>query len=315
MTTAVCMAIYNGEKFIEEQLYSILEQTKKPDEVILVDDGSEDLTVQIVKQFISRHQLNDNWKLYENKENKGYPANFYYAMSLCTKQVVFLADQDDIWDKHKIAYMCDSLLKHPEAQAICCKFGLIDADGRAIKTVMQPTRSRDTATCKRIDIKQVFYKCEWPGMVVAYRNMWYNNKLRDIKVETSQINVPHDFLVCAWAAEGNGFLQLDIELAYHRRHDSNTGGEEHKVAKLLNRERKLSEIAKYNGILQEFKNNHLLSEVKALETLEEKLKVMNARYKALEEKAFWDVICNALKYRGWNRMATMIGDLLICLGV
>lgn len=103
MTVSVCMGIYNGEKYIEEQLDSILRQTRRAEEVILCDDCSTDRTVEIVRLFIEKHGLGESWRLCCNKENRGYPGNFYYAMSLCAGDVVFLADQDDIWAETKLS--------------------------------------------------------------------------------------------------------------------------------------------------------------------------------------------------------------------
>ena len=71
------MGLYNGERYLEEQLQSILQQTKMPDEVILCDDGSTDATVKIAEQFIEKNGLGGSWKLFCNESNKGYPENFY----------------------------------------------------------------------------------------------------------------------------------------------------------------------------------------------------------------------------------------------
>ena len=98
---SVCMGIYNGEAYIKAQLQSILNQTLSPDEVILCDDRSTDGTREIVDQFIRENGLSGKWQLHCNPENKGYPANFYAGMALCRGEYVFLADQDDIWDKNK----------------------------------------------------------------------------------------------------------------------------------------------------------------------------------------------------------------------
>ena len=63
MTVSVCMGIYNGEKYIEEQLDSILRQTRRAEEVILCDDCSTDRTVEIVRLFIEKHGLGESWRL------------------------------------------------------------------------------------------------------------------------------------------------------------------------------------------------------------------------------------------------------------
>lgn len=321
MTTSVCMGIYNGEKYIEEQLYSILHQTKQPDEVILCDDGSTDKTIEIIRKFIRQNQLEHNWKLYQNAENKGYPANFYYACSLCTMEIVFLADQDDIWAEKKLERMCAVLTENPDAKAVCCKFGLIDSDGGNIRTIMAPTHNTGTGQLRKVTIDDVFYKCEWPGMVLAYRNEWYQKLWDDLDCSANIDNcnqitqeIPHDFLICARAAEENGFLQMDEELACHRRHDNNTGGEEHRLKKLLNKARKMKEIEDYLRILEAFEQGQVLQTESGKAVLQRKLQSMQGRYKALCSGKICRVLGNAWKQRREVRLATVVCDLVIVKG-
>ena len=67
------MAVYNGEKYIAEQLQSIYDQTRKPDEVIIRDDCSTDGTYNEIASFINENQLSDSWKLFKNVNNR--PSN------------------------------------------------------------------------------------------------------------------------------------------------------------------------------------------------------------------------------------------------
>lgn len=312
MKISVCMGLYNGEPYIYEQLISILHQTRQPDEVILCDDGSSDHTVKQVKEFIRENRLQDRWKVLCNKENKGYPENYYYAMGLCTGDITFLSDQDDIWEQHKLEKMCKIMEDYPDAQVVCCKFGLVDAEGSDINTVMKPVKSTGTGAVRKVSIEDVFYKCEWPGMVLAYRQEWY---LRHCKRWGRQKNrtIPHDFLICAWAAEEGGFLQIDEELAYHRRHDHNTGKEEHRIARLLNRDRKLQEIAIYNNILNSFANEKALQTQLGKIVLNQKQRVMQQRYQALGTGKVTKVISWAWRNRKEVRLATVVCDFLIVI--
>lgn len=215
------MATYNGAKYIRQQMESILSQSRQPDEVILCDDGSADETVQIIKSFIRDNGLQDTWRLFQNEQNRGYPGNFYYAMSLCGGDLIFLADQDDLWHREKIRHMYRVFEEHPEAAVVCCKLSLIDAEGADIHSIMTPTHEgykRRKGNLRQISIQDVFYKCEWPGMVTAYRQDWYRNQ------QHGNGGIPHDFLICATAAEQGSFYQMDEILACHRRHDNNAGG-------------------------------------------------------------------------------------------
>lgn len=314
---SVCMGIYNGEAYIREQLQSILNQTLPPDEVILCDDCSGDTTRSIVSQFIEENGLEGKWWLYCNEQNKGYPDNFYYAMSLCRGEYIFLADQDDIWDNHKLELMTNVMKENKSIRAVCCKFGLIDALGNDIHTLMAPARTMGTGALKNIGITDVFYKCEWPGMVVAYSREWYEDKLSKWRVQfpnaLSYPEIPHDFLVCSWAAEEGGFRQIDMELAWHRRHDSNTGKEEHRLSRLIDRERKLKEISEYLHILQQFDSQNVMQTQAGREALEQKKTVMEDRYRALDCGSIRKVLANAWKHRRGTRIATAACDLVIAI--
>lgn len=94
---SVCMATYNGEIFIKEQIESILHQLEPNDEIIISDDGSSDGTLQIVNSF------NDcRIKVFNHEKRTCYTANYENALSHSTGDIIFLADQDDIWLDNKV---------------------------------------------------------------------------------------------------------------------------------------------------------------------------------------------------------------------
>lgn len=94
---SVCIATFNGEQYIKEQLDSILPQLKIEDEVIISDDGSSDATLNIVKTY------NDaRIKIFKNPK-KGVIYNFENAIRNALGDYIFLSDQDDIWNNNKVA--------------------------------------------------------------------------------------------------------------------------------------------------------------------------------------------------------------------
>jgi glycosyltransferase involved in cell wall biosynthesis len=100
MKTSIAMTTYNGEQFILEQLNSFLEQSCLPDELIICDDCSTDNTISIIEKFCLSSPF--RVKLVKNKINLGYVKNFEKALSLCSGELIFLSDQDDVWFPEKI---------------------------------------------------------------------------------------------------------------------------------------------------------------------------------------------------------------------
>ena len=103
MTTSVALCTYNGEAYLEEQLKSILNQTVQPNEIIICDDRSKDNSVEIARKILSG--WNGKWEVIINEKNLGFRKNFQKAISLCHGDIIFLSDQDDVWDTEKLEKM------------------------------------------------------------------------------------------------------------------------------------------------------------------------------------------------------------------
>lgn len=95
---SVCMATYNGEKYITQQLDSILSQISDTDELIISDDGSTDKTIDIIQEYQTKYK---NIRLL-NGPRCGVQKNFENALKHVQGDIVFLCDQDDVWVKGKV---------------------------------------------------------------------------------------------------------------------------------------------------------------------------------------------------------------------
>jgi len=122
---SVCMATYNGEKYIYEQTQSILGQLGAGDELIVSDDGSTDNTIPVLKSF-----KDDRIKIFSNKGNKGPVGNFQNALENASGDYIFLADQDDVWFDNKIAVMVSYLDKY---DVVNCDCKVVDNDLSTLK--------------------------------------------------------------------------------------------------------------------------------------------------------------------------------------
>lgn len=116
---SIVVCTYNGEKHLKEQLDSLVNQTYRNLEIIVVDDCSNDSTIQIIREYESNFSF---VKLYENGSNLGYVKNFEKGILLCKGEFILLSDQDDIWDLNKVScmyeYIGDNLLLYHDSEFI-----------------------------------------------------------------------------------------------------------------------------------------------------------------------------------------------------
>ena len=108
---SVAIATYNGERYIEKQLESIFNQSKKVDRVIICDDKSTDNTINIINRLIKK---GFPISLYKNKKNLGYGLNFMKCINLCNSNFIFLSDQDDVWFNNKVELMMNFIKNNPK---------------------------------------------------------------------------------------------------------------------------------------------------------------------------------------------------------
>lgn len=103
---SIALCAYNGAKFIRKQLDSILHQTHKNLEIIVVDDCSTDDTYEILRGYAKK---DDRIRCYKNEVNQGYNKNFEKAISFTTGTYIAISDQDDIWLPKKIALLLEGI--------------------------------------------------------------------------------------------------------------------------------------------------------------------------------------------------------------
>lgn len=128
MAYSVAMCTYNGEKYIRQQLDSILGQTIKPDEIIVCDDGSTDETRNILDEYQQKHP--NIFKVYHNEVNLRSVKNFEKAISLCTQDIIFLSDQDDLWVENKAEIMLKYFEDNPNINALATNGYCLDENGK-----------------------------------------------------------------------------------------------------------------------------------------------------------------------------------------
>jgi glycosyltransferase involved in cell wall biosynthesis len=100
---SVALASYNGERFIAEQLTSILSQSRRPDEIVVSDGGSGDDTVRIATEVLEREAEGIDWEIVTDGARLTVGPNFQRAIALTRGSLIALSDQDDVWHPDRLA--------------------------------------------------------------------------------------------------------------------------------------------------------------------------------------------------------------------
>lgn len=126
MRISIAMTTYNGAKYLQKQLDSFRDQERLPDELVVCDDGSTDDTMQILQNF---QQTAPFAVIVErNAINLGFTKNFEQAVSLCTGDIIFLSDQDDVWYPDKIKQVEKSFIDNPSIALIIHDGDIVDGN-------------------------------------------------------------------------------------------------------------------------------------------------------------------------------------------
>jgi len=126
MLISVVICTYNGEKYLEEQLLSIMNQSYQNIEIIISDDGSKDDTLKVARKL---QEEDTRISIYQNDVNLGFNKNFEQAFEYCKGELIALSDQDDIWNLDKLQRQYKVLIKD-NASLVYSNSQLVDTDGK-----------------------------------------------------------------------------------------------------------------------------------------------------------------------------------------
>lgn len=164
MKISVVVSTYNGESYILEQLESLYNQTRKPDEVIIYDDCSTDKTVQKIKQYIIDNNLGDSWRVEVNAQNIGWRQNFMNLLWDSTGDIVFTCDQDDIWRFDKLEISEKIMQEHQEIEVLATNYRSFFDNG---KVKVGPFKNNKKL--KKIPLRKNFLNVACPGCTYCIR--------------------------------------------------------------------------------------------------------------------------------------------------
>jgi glycosyltransferase involved in cell wall biosynthesis len=203
-TVSIAMATYNGERYLGRQLHSFTQQTHVPDELVICDDGSEDSTIHIVEAFASTSKF--DVRLVRNAKRMGYNENFEQSVRLCTKDIIFISDQDDEWFPTKITEVVAQFQKDKSAYIVTNDQIIVNSVGRSCGiTVLD-------------NIRKLGYPDSLfgPGCCTAIRR-----PILDLLLPFPE-PVPYDYWINTIPDLLGARILLSVPLQTYRRHGANT---------------------------------------------------------------------------------------------
>lgn len=218
---SVCIATYNGEKYLKEQLDSIIPQLSLGDEVIISDDGSTDSTLEILKQYEEKNEI---VKVLSGPR-EGVIANFNFVISQSRGDIIFLADQDDVWTSEKVTTIKAFFSKHPATDLVVSDLVIMNENLEPISDSYFAYRNVGTGFLKNL------LKSGYIGAGMAFRSSM-KKKILPIPAKVPM----HDMWIGLIGDSQKKVALLPQKLTFYRRHENNA-----------------SEIATQASFFQQFK--------------------------------------------------------------
>lgn len=207
---SIALASYNGERYIREQLDSILAQTVQDFELIVCDDCSTDSTVEILNKYAEK---DGRIKIFENETNLGFKKNFEKAISLCSGEYIALSDQDDIWLPEHL----EKLLSIIESNSLACGNALmVDGCGNSLGRNLNEVDSLFAFNSETVLYKQFFSSNPFQGASMLLRSDF----VRSVLPVPEKIRF-HDSWFAYCACMENGIAYTFDAINKYRQHGNN----------------------------------------------------------------------------------------------
>jgi glycosyltransferase involved in cell wall biosynthesis len=204
---SIVMATYNGEKYLREQVDSLLAQSYPSLEFIFVDDASSDGSQAILQQYASQ---DERIRLVANPVNQGLLATFERGIREAKGELIALSDQDDVWLKDKISLLAAAIGRN---SMIYADSALTDATGAVTGKFSDRNQLGDYPSA----LHYVF------GTKAMGHAMLFKREIIDIALPFPDY-VGHDYILGFAAAALNGVSYFPTTLVNYRQHSSNTMG-------------------------------------------------------------------------------------------
>jgi glycosyltransferase involved in cell wall biosynthesis len=219
MTASVAMATLDGAAFLTEQLESLVDQRRKPDELVVSDDASSDSTVEILQTFAQKAPFPVT--VLRNDMRAGVAQNFEQTIRRCVGDLIFLCDQDDVWQPDKIDLLATAMERDESAGMAFGDLELIDETGASLGRT-QWQRLRFDPSLRRIFAIEPL-KVLLRYNVVTGAGAAVRASLLPMLLPISPMWLPDEWFALLTAATGR-LAVVDAPLVRYRQHQAQQVG-------------------------------------------------------------------------------------------
>lgn len=221
---SVALCTYNGIKYIEDQLESILKQSVLPDEIVIGDDCSTDQTLNEIRKLLEKHNYK-NYKILNNEINLGVTRNFERTIRSCSKDIILTSDQDDVWDLKKVENISAMFAANKNTSLVFTDARLVDENLNHFKISLWDSLNYKGKSKENFDLLDTLLnRCVITGATMAFkRDFIYKNKISFSKYWL------HDGWLGILATVHQEISMIESPLILYRQHDSNVIGANNKT--------------------------------------------------------------------------------------
>ncbi len=213
----ILLATYNGEKYIKEQIDSVLNQSYSNFNLIISDDASSDSTVEILKEY---EKKDERIKLIVQKENLGYIKNFEYLLTQVNSKYYMFSDQDDFWVKDKVLKSYNKLVNE-NLDLVFCDLEIVDENLNKINESMMKYLKVDKRIKKYNDYRLLYLDNCVPGCTIISKSEFLD---LIFPLPNTTKYLIHDYWIALVISINGKFGYIDEPLIKYRQHGNNQIG-------------------------------------------------------------------------------------------
>ena len=213
-TVSIAIAAFRGEKYLPGLLKSLQDQTLFADEIIITDDSPDDSTLRAISGYLTLLPI----RYFRNPEQLGINRNFEKAISLCTADIIFCCDQDDVWLPEKCRLLSAALQQNPGVSGVFCNSQLTDEQLNPLPgTLWEMRRFQPDQLSGSGQLARFLRRVPCSGHNLAFR--------REVRVELLPFPELEPFFfdthIGLSLAVQNRWTAVDLPLTLYRVHQNN----------------------------------------------------------------------------------------------